>query len=119
MNKWQIICPLVALLIAGLVVGSIHLQGERRELVHAVNDQLNGYSPRISSLRKSMRTNDIKAIEDAVYRELPAEDGPLQISRSMIKVARSADGSLECVIDVSSVGMPPWTNRSSSTDAPR
>jgi hypothetical protein len=50
MNKWQIICPLVASLLAAIVVGSIHLRGEHRALVSAVNHQVDGHSPQMVSI---------------------------------------------------------------------
>jgi hypothetical protein len=44
MNKWQIICPVVALLIAMLTIGIIHERGEHRGFIrvasHSIGDGL-------------------------------------------------------------------------------
>ena len=37
MNKWQIICPVVAMLIAGLVVGVIALRGQHRGFINVAS----------------------------------------------------------------------------------
>ena len=113
MNKWQIICPVVALLLAAIVLGSIHSRSQRRYLVSAVTRQLDGHSPQIGQLLAAMRGSNVTIIEDAAYHELQAAPSTSLISRSMIRVAPTGDGHLECVIDTSSVGIPPRTIRSS------
>jgi hypothetical protein len=37
MNNWQVICPVVALLIAGLVVGAIALRGQHRGFMNVAS----------------------------------------------------------------------------------
>lgn len=112
MNKWQIICPVVALLLVGIVFGSIHMRGQRRALVSAVNQQVVGHESKIGELLTAMRGSNVIAVEDAAFQELQAEPSTSLISRSMIRVAPAADGHLECVIDTSSLGIRPRTIRS-------
>ncbi len=109
MNKWQIICPVVAMLLAVIVLGSIHSRGVRRALVSAVTQQLDGHSPQIAALLTTMRGSNVTVIEDAAYQELQVIPSTSLISRSMIRVAPTADGFLECVIDTSSLGIAPRT----------
>ena len=113
MNKWQIICPVVAILLTGLVLGSIHLRGERRALVSAVTQQLDGHALRIGELLAAMHGSSATVVEDAAFQELQAIPSTSLISRSMVRVAPAGDGRLECVIDTSSIGIPPRTIRSS------
>lgn len=47
MNKWQIICPVVAMLVVGIVFGSIHMRGDRRALVLAVTQQIDAHASQI------------------------------------------------------------------------
>jgi len=111
MNKWQIICPVVGLLLAGLVLGSIHMRGERRILVAAVTQQLDSHSAGIAALLTAMTTNDTSSVEAAVFLELQHGYATSLISRSDIHVARASDGSLECVIDTSRWGVSTRTIR--------
>ena len=72
MNKWQIICPVVALLLTALVFGSIHMRGERRCLVSAVTRQIDGHAPRIGELLTAMRGSNVTVVADAAFHELQA-----------------------------------------------
>ena len=113
MNKWQIICPVAAILLAGLVFGSIHMRGERRYLVSAVTQQLDGHAAQIGELLAAMRGSNATVVEDAAFHELQATPSTSLISRSMIRVAAVGEGRLECVIDTSSLGIPSRAIRSS------
>ena len=119
MNKWQIICPVVAMLLAVIILGSIHLRGERRALVLAVTHQLDGHTTQIGELLATMRGSNITLIEDAAYQELQATPSTSLISRTMIRVAPAADGFLECVIDTSSFDIPPRTIRAPHPVTPK
>ncbi len=113
MNKWQIICPVAVILVAGIVAGSLHMRGQQRALVSAVTHQLDGHATQIGVLLAQMRGSNATLVEDAAFQELQAIPSTSLISRSMIRVARASDGRLECVIDASSLGIPPRTIRSS------
>ena len=113
MNKWQIICPVVAMLLAVLVFGSIHMRGERRILVSAVTQQLDGHAPQIGELLTAMRGSNAVVVADAAFKEMQTIPSTSLISRSMVRVAPAGDGHLECVVDTSSLGIPPRTIRSS------
>jgi len=113
MNKWQIICPVAPLLVAMIIFGSIHEQGERRVLVSAVARQVDGHAGDIGELLAAMRGTNSTVVEDATFQELQAMPSTSLISRSMIRVATAGDGRLECVIDTSSLGIPSRTIRSS------
>lgn len=119
MNKWQIIYPLVAMLVAVIIVGSIHLRGERRAMVSAIIKQLDGHAPRIGELLATMHGSNVTIIEDLAYRELKAIPSTSLISRSMIRVVPTADGFLERVIDTSSFDIAPRTLRASRPVAPK
>jgi len=112
MNKWQIICPVVAVLLVGIVFGSIHLRGQRRALASAVTQQVNGHESKIGELLTAMRGSNVIAVEDAAFQELQTGPSTSLISRSIIRVTPSGDGHLECVIDTSSPGIRPRTIRS-------
>jgi hypothetical protein len=118
-NKWQIICPVVALLLGVIVLGSIHLRGERRALVSAVSHQLDGHLPQIAALLTTIRGSNVTVIEGAAYQELKATPSTSLISRSMVRVAPTADGSLECVIDNSSCDIAPRTIRAEHPITPK
>jgi hypothetical protein len=113
MNKWQIICPVVAMLVVVIIFGSIHMRGERRALVSAVAQQLDGHAAQIGKLLAAMRGSNATVVEDAAFQELQAIPSTSLISRSMIRVAAAGDGRLECVIDTGSLGIPSRTIRSS------
>jgi hypothetical protein len=113
MNKWQIICPAVAMLAAAIVFGSVHMRGERRALVSAVTQHLDAHALQIGELLAAMRGSNATVVEDAAFQELQAIPSTSLISRSMIRVAAAGDGRLECVVDASSLGIPPRTIRSS------
>jgi len=117
MNKWQIICPVVAMLVVGLALGIFgmngHIQIERRILVSAVTHQIDSHSTQIGRLLATMRGTNVSLVEDATFEELQTKFSTSLISRSMIRVAPTGDGHLECVIDTSSLGVPPRTIRSS------
>ena len=112
MNKWQIICPVVAILILGIVLASRHAGGHRRTLVSAITQQIDGHSPQIAALLTSMRGSNVTLIEEAAYQELQTLPSTSLISRAMVTVAVTGDGKLQCVIDTSSLGIPPRTIRS-------
>jgi len=113
MNKWQIICPVVALVLAAIVFGTIHERGERRVLVSAVTRQVDGHASKIGELLITMRGSNVTVVEDAAFQELQAAPSTSLISRPMIRVAPAADGRFECVVDTSSLGIQPRTIRSS------
>ena len=113
MNKWQIICPLAAILVAVMVGGSLHMRGQQRALVSAVTHQVHGHAAQIGILLTHMRGSNAALVEDAAFQELQAIPSTSLISRSMIRVAPGSDGRLECVVDASSLGIPPQTIRSS------
>jgi len=113
MNKWQIICPVAAILLAVIAAGSIHMRGQRRALVSAVSQQLDGHSAQIGGLLAQMGGSNATVVEDAAFLELQAIPSTSLISRSMIRVVPAGDGRLECVIDASSLGISPRTIRSS------
>jgi len=113
MNKWQIICPAVALALAAIVAGTIHMQSQRRVLVSAVTQQVDGHTSKIGELLVAMRGSNVTVVEDAAFQELQAVPSTSLISRSMIRVAPAADRRFECVIDTSSLGIAPRTIRSS------
>ncbi len=119
MNKWQIICPVVAMLLVVIVLGSIHSRGDRRALVSAVTQQLDGHAPQIAALLTTMHGSNVMVIEDAAYQELQAIPSTSLISRSMISVAPTADGFLECVINTSSLDIAPRTIRAQRPVAPK
>jgi hypothetical protein len=113
MNKWQIICPLVALVLVAAVFGTIHMRGERRVLVSAVTQQVDGHTAKIGELLAAMRGGNVTVVEDAAFQELQTIPSTSLISRSMIRVAPVADGRFECVVDTTSLGVPPRAIRSS------
>ena len=112
MNKWQIICPVVALLVVGIVLASRHAGGHRQTLVSAVTQQVDGHARQIAALLTTMRGSNVTVIADAAYQELQAIPSTSLISRSMVTVASTGDGGLQCVIDTSSLGIPSRTIRS-------
>lgn len=111
MNKWQIICPVVLLAVVALVM--VHHQAvmDGRALVHAVTQQLDSHSAGIATLLAAMKTNDTSSVEDAAFLELQHGHSTSLITRSDIHVARTADGSLECVIDTARWGVSTRTIR--------
>ena len=113
MNKWQIICPAIALVLAAIVFGTIHERGERRVLVSAVTRQVDGHASKIGELLVTMRGSNVTVVEDAAFQELQAVPSTSLISRSMIRVTPAADGRFELVVDTSSLGIQPRTIRSS------
>jgi hypothetical protein len=116
MNKWQIrqiICPPIAALVVAIVFGSIHLRGERRYLEAAVTRQIDSHSTQIVSLLSNMPRTNVTLVEDAVFQELQRAPSTSLITRPMIRVATAGDGSLECVVDTSSLGVAVSTIRSS------
>ncbi len=113
MNKWQIICPVVAMLVAVVVFGNIHMRREQRALASAVTQQVDAHAPQIGELLAAMRGSNAIVVEDAAYQELQARPSTSLISRSMIRIASAGDGRLECIIDTSPLGIPPRTIRSS------
>jgi len=113
MNKWQIICPVVAMLVAVLAFGGIHMRGGRRLLASAVSQQLDAHAPRIRAIIASMRGSNATVVEDAVFKELQVIPSTSLISRSMVRVAPATDGRLECSVDTASLGIPSRTIRSS------
>jgi hypothetical protein len=113
MSKWQIICPLVALMLAAVIFGNIHSRSHRRALVSAVTEQLDSHATQIGDILTTMRGSNVTLIEDAAYRELQSTPSTSLISRSMIRVAPAEEGSVKCFIDTRSLGVPPRTIQSS------
>lgn len=112
-NKWQIICPLVAWLLLASVFGIIQLRGERSALARAVAQQVDGHALHIEELLATMRGSNVTVVADAAFQELKAIPSSSLISRSMVRVVAAGDGHLECVIDTGSLGIPSRTIRSS------
>ena len=113
MNKWQIICPVVALVLAAMVFWNMHMRVERRALVSAVTEHLNAHVSQISQLLEAMHGSNSTVVEDAVFQELQSTPSSSLISRSMIKVAPAMDGDLECIVDTSPLGISTRTIRGS------
>ena len=112
MNKWQIICPLACFgIIAAFGVVLFHQQGRKNAhaLTQAVTHQLDRHSQGIASLLSTMRTNEIPQIEDEVFSELMRMPSTSLIRRSDVRVTRSGDGHLECVVNTTRYGLPPRT----------
>ena len=107
------------MLMVAIIFGSIHSRGERRALVAAVTQQLDRHTPQIEELLANMRGSDVTLIEDAAFHELQAVPSTSLISRSMIKVAPTADGFLQCVIDTSSFHIAPRIIRVSHPVTPK
>ena len=42
MNKWQIICPLFALMIVGMTIATIHESGEHRSFINVASHSIGG-----------------------------------------------------------------------------
>ena len=89
------------------------MRGERRYLVSAVTWQIDGHTAKIGELLTTVLGTNITVVEDAAFQELQAAPSTSLISRSMIRVASASDGRFECVVDTSSLGIPPHTIRSS------
>jgi hypothetical protein len=117
MNKWQIICPVTAMLLiaipAGIYgwIGHVHL--ERHILVSAVTQQLDRHTTNIVQILSGMAVTDASLQDDAIFQELQKIPSTSLISRSMVKVAATTNGHLECTVDTSSLGIPPRTIRDS------
>jgi hypothetical protein len=120
-NKWQIICPVVLLGFLGVVgVVMFHRQGvlESRALRSAITQQIDGHASGIAALLATMGTNDTSAIEDEAFAELQRVPSTSLITRPDIRVTRTSDGLLECVIDTSRWGVSSRTIRQSATRNP-
>ena len=108
------ICLAVApLLGVGFFFAHQHGAAQRQGLVSAVTQQLDGHSAQIATLLTTMRGSNAITLEAAAFQELQKMPATSLISRSMIRVAPTRDGRLECVIDTSSLGIPSRTIRSS------
>lgn len=118
MKRSQMILWLVVLVLLGRIfLGNLsHRGAQRRTLTAAVSHQIDGHSSKIAGLLVELRGRDVSQVEDAVWQELQARPSTTLISRSMIKVAPGADGSLECVIDSGAFGLPSRTIRGSLHD---
>ena len=102
-----------------LLVVHEHALGDARMMANAVTAEVDRHSPDIASLLGRLSTNDTPVIEDAIYAEFQPST-PL-ITRADIRVTRTGDGLLECVIDISRYGVPSRTirqTRQSSTLSP-
>ena len=106
MNKWQIICPLTFLALIGVLAMQNQLVTERHVVTSGVTHQLDTHSANIAALLGTMRTNKPAEIEDAVYAELQLPGWASLITRSDIRVTRTAGGLLQCTIDASRDRVP-------------
>jgi hypothetical protein len=106
MNKWQIICPVVAIAIVGIVLIARQGATDRHALRVAVERQIDEHSPQIVTVLNAMSTNDTSAIEDTIYIELQHGPSTSLITRADVRVSR-ANADLECVIDTSRWGIAP------------
>jgi hypothetical protein len=95
--------------LAATVFGILHLRGERRGMVGAITHQIDGHAPKIAEILGNLRGSNVTFVETAVFQELQTIPSTSLIARTMVKVAPSNDGHLECVIDTSSMGIPPRT----------
>ena len=111
MNRWQLICPLALLVLVIAFVAHRHAQLHNRALMQAVTDQLDGHAPALGALLVAMGTNDTVAIEDAAYAELQRVPSTSLIARADIRVTRTSNGSIQCVVDTSRWGVSPRTIR--------
>jgi hypothetical protein len=118
MNKWQIICPVIAILLVAILAGiygwTYHVHLERHILVSAVTTELDGHGTNIVQLLSDMKGSDTSLQEAAIFQELQKIPSTSLISRSMIKVAATTNGYSECIIDTSSLGIPPRVIQSSN-----
>ena len=114
MNKWQVICPVVLLAVVGTVMLHQQAVADRRALTMAITQQLDAHSSGIAALLVTMSTNETSAIEDAAYGELQGVHSTSLVRRSDIRVTRTSDGILQCVLDTRRWGVPPRTIRQAS-----
>lgn len=84
----------------------LHALGDARMMADAVTAEVDGHSSEIPSLLGMMSTNDTSIIEDAIYAALQRPPSTSLITRADIRVTRTGDGLLECVIDTSRYGVP-------------
>lgn len=114
MNKWQIICPVIALAIIGLFVALQHGSNHRKILRTAIEQQLDAQSTNIAHTLTTMSTNEPSAIADAIYLELQGSPSTSLLTslltRADIQVSRSTNG-LECLIDTTRWGLTPRSIR--------
>lgn len=110
--------PIPALVIVGLIALGVlmflareHALGDARAMANAVTSEVDGHSSDIARLLGTLSTNDTSVIEDAVYAELQSPPSTSLITRADIRVMRTNDGLLECVIDTSRYGVPPSSIR--------
>ena len=113
MNRWQIICPLIAVFLAVIVLGEIHARSQRKILLSAVTQQVDSHTAKIGELLAEMRGSNVAVVEDAAFKELQTIPSTSLILRSMIRVAPARNGQFVCVVDTDSLGIPPRTIRSS------
>ena len=121
MKRLLVTFGLIALVAIGFLVALAFQQASvhRRYMTTAVTNQLDAHTQQIAVLLATMRGSDVSSIEDAAHKELQAVPSTSLISRSMIRVARAADGSLECIIDTSSLGVAPRTIQPSRPAIPK
>jgi hypothetical protein len=101
-----------------IAVGLQQASIDRKILVRAVTQQLDGHSPSIVTMLSTMSNSDTSLIEDAAYRELQTAPSTSLILRSDIKVMAAHDGLLQCMIDTSRFGLPPRViHQSTSRDS--
>ena len=116
MNKWQIICPLVAMWLFGSILyGIIYIPTARRTMVSAVTHQLSSHASRIVALLSERSTTNLAFVADAAFEELKSVPSTSLIPRRMIRVVVAPDENLECVIDTSALGLPAVTLRSAQS----
>jgi hypothetical protein len=115
MKSSTIVICLGLVLLLGFVflIAHQHGAGHRRLLVSAVTHHIDVHSAKIATLLATMSSSNVMVVEDAAFQELQAGGSLSLLVRSMIRVAPTSDGRLECVIDTSSLGVAPRTIRSS------
>jgi len=72
MNKWQLICPLVAFLVAGIFVSHLHLRNQRRGFHEAVERHLESVLNELQRHQEEGRFPPADAARSALQDEVMA-----------------------------------------------
>ncbi len=72
MNKWQIICPLTAMLIVAVVAGSVHSRNEARGMRAAVETHLGPVLGELERLQENGRFPSVEKARSALQDEAVA-----------------------------------------------
>jgi hypothetical protein len=93
-------------MLIGGVFAHMHLGNETQFLRAALSMQIDEHANNIAVLLSESHRKDHSQIADAVYSELQRPYSTSLIKRDMVSVRQSAKGTLECVIDTKSFGLP-------------